>query len=211
MDITAAALLHFSSETTRFFPVSIATLGLGLTLLILIGLTSLILTLPGTLEARLHEALLFIVMTILMIWLMYGPSISLRALVTSGMTLGARTGGTTGQSIEKARLVYDLSIIPIAIICTLTLIFFEQTSWLNEIFSLWVLVIMALNSSELLKGRPAFTAMLSDLDRSRFHFLLRHQTGTTTQLGTNRSMGLGVYVFAFLLLGALIATQLNAA
>jgi competence ComEA-like helix-hairpin-helix protein len=195
-DIALASLKRESSETTRLFLPATTLFLTGFFLLCgLVGLGSLT-GLSGTLEDNLRHTFTFVSMTMLMIWLIYGPALCLRAMI-----------GHSPTRVQKARNFYDFSLPVIAATCVYLLLFANGSTWLEEIFSIWSLVIITSNGNELIKGHPAFVTMLTNLDRGRYQFFLRHEVAVLPDLRShNRLVGSLTMTVAAFLLAALIGS-----
>jgi len=193
-DLAIASLLKLPSETTRLFTIAALMFCTGLGLLFALGLMSQFIKLPAYLAATLDGVVLFVLLALAMTWLLYGPSLMLRALIASA------------SDLARASLIYDLSAIPIVVGSGLTLAFYNHGSWIEEIFATWILAVVLSNALELREGRTAFSAVLSDLDRSRYRFVLRHEGATDSADATRRTISVALIAaalinFAVLILG----------
>ncbi len=67
--------------------------------------------------------------------------------------------------------IYDHCQYLIGFPVMLVLVFHNSTFWLEEIFSVWIVVLLSMNSLALLTGKSASVGMLSDIDQGRARFI----------------------------------------
>lgn len=191
-DLAIASLLKLPSETTRLFPAAVLVFGVGLLLLFSLGISSYFIQFPHDLAPTLKGVVLFVLLALAMTWLIYGPSLMLRALITSA------------SGLARASLIYDLSAIPIVIGSGLTLTLFNRETWIEEIFAAWILAVVFSNALELWAGRTAFISVLSDLDRSRYSFVLRHAAASSEADSTRKTISMALTAAALFTSAALV-------
>ena len=162
-DIAWTSVRNESSETTLLFRI-----GSGLCLLGLFGLGCL--AMAGSVQigdetaTPLSSTLTYISMVAAILWLLYGPAILLRIFVSR-----------TTTNMENATLIYDLTFVLLLFFGVAMLSLLNSETLIEEIFCVWLIVTTTNNGLELVKGRTAFVSALSNLDKGRYQFYLRHQ------------------------------------
>ena len=160
-DIIMAAVRKMPGESTWIFPLSMVMFASGFLGISIMAISAQFISLPPALTSALGTSVRLVIFAIVMIWMFYGPAICLR-LCIHDLTRLAQLG-----------LVYEFSLTVILVACSIVLVFGNATSlWIEEIFSLWCLVIALIGGAEMIRGRSAFTQIMSHADQSRYRFAM---------------------------------------
>ena len=163
-DIALASAQKKTNETTFLFWFGTALFSAGLFVLAVIAAIGLTTNLQPNLSFGLKRSMLFVFMGLIVFWIMYGPAMILRWIV-----------GRSRQLLLPCIQTYDWSHLPIAISATTILVKSQSVGSLEEIFTIWTIIVLSLNGLELRKGETAFSYNLSARDLERYEFLFRHQ------------------------------------
>ena len=163
-DIVLASAKKIVNETTRLFWFGITLFSAGLTALTGLTTIGLLTNLGPELSVSLNRSMLFVIMALIVFWVMYGPAIILRWMV-----------GGSSLLLNRYTQIYEWSHPALAVIASAILLLGQSFGSLEEIFAIWTITILAVKGIELTKGRSAFTYTLSNRDRERYGFLIRHQ------------------------------------
>lgn len=171
-DIMMAAVRKTPSESTWIFPLSIVMLVTGFIGIVVMAISAQVLTFPAQFTATLTASIRLVFFGLVMVWLFYGPAIFLRHYLNDI------------KRLNQIGRFYDFSLSAILVGCIGLLVFGNTSSlWIEEIFSLWCLVIALIGGSELVRGHSAFTQMLSQQDQSRYHFAVTRTRGAQKDSG----------------------------
>lgn len=80
------------------------------------------------------------------------------------------------RGIAGSSLLFDLALLPAAVLLVLFVVMTMNDQWVEEIFSCWAGVIFLYNGYTLHQGSSAFAATLNDQQRSRHAFLVGENT-----------------------------------
>ena len=164
-DIAIASVRNSPSETSWVFLLATLLTLSGILLLGGLWVASWFVSFGDSFDATLNRTSLFIACCLAITWQMYAPVLMIRLFIDDKSI----------ERLEKARLVYDISLMLFPLIAVGLLFSHNTDDWIEEIFTAWCLVIAAIAAKEWWGQGTAFVTMLSEEDQGRLRFTyLRH-------------------------------------
>ncbi len=164
-DIAIAAIRHYPGETSWAFKIALLLAASGILILAGLMISSRFISFSDAFNTTLTATTLFIGYCLAIAWQMYAPMLMIRIFIADKSI----------KQLEKARLFYDASLLMLPLFAIAALVLYNSPGWLEEIFTVWSLVVATIAAREWLKSGTAFVTMLSDEDQGRLRFsYMRH-------------------------------------